>query len=237
LSRTRHQRTNAVTRKRTERQLLVHWVLGEDGMPSPDWTGRTARLGAKGVWLESSEEAVRLAVQRQVFTRAWGVPAASLDAETLLGAFVRQGEHWFYQRLGLAARSNALAIGQEAVREGMQASPTGLLLLAADAGESARERFARNAVRKGCTVLEIATGGRLAAALGRDFVSCAWVAQAPWVDDLRWAGRSLNGLPDATIVRYDEGAAQSGRESDVVATDDPGDGDTHVSGHDALPRE
>jgi hypothetical protein len=220
MSRPRTTRTDAVTRRRLPRAALLHWLLDAEGCAQPDWSGRSARFGYRGVWTGLDARSITEACRRQVFERTWGESLREKPQADVLVARVRErGEAWLLQRLGLACRASALAVGQQSCREAMAAVGSGgLLLVSADAGSSTRHRFAANARRKHATVVEVSEGSRLGQALGREFVSCAWTAQAPWRDDLAAVCHALFLLPESMIVGY-EGAVHDGPAADAGGQD------------------
>ena len=219
------QRTNAVNRRKAEASALLHWVKSEDGTPWPDWSGRLSTMGVKGIWTDYGLNSLREAIRRQVFVRSWGAEA-NVASSLMEERYQQTGESYFLQRLGLCLRAGAMAVGHEAVREGMTGASSGLLLLPVDAGESSRTRYMRNVERKHGIVVELASGERLGRALGREFVSCVWVDTSPWVDDLSRLASALNGLPAGTIVSYDNAAARVGRAAGSNDSAVPGEGVT-----------
>lgn len=203
----------------------------------PDWTGKAARLvGGRGVHLRPSADAVRDAIKRGVFRRAWGADLR-VDAESVLLDRLRDTAlSTWSQRLGLAVRAGALAVGQASSSEAMSKSNrTGMLLIAADASDGNQQKFARNGARKGACVVTVRSGSELGAPTGREFVSVAWVDDAAFVKPLERASSALLGLPDSIILGYESGAAATavmagGPSGDVTAKGVTEDSDAETSG-------
>ncbi len=209
MSKTRHHRSNAISRRRQSADELLLWVLDGNGVPMPDWTGKSARLvGGRGVHIRPSADGVADAIRRGVFRRAWGTDLRSeLEPELMLRLRDTALSTW-NQRLGLAVRAGALAVGQAASAEAMaRAGQAGLLFVAADASDGNQQKFARNGARKGACVVTVRSGEDLGAPTGRAFVSVAWVTDSAFVNPLKRASSALLGLPDSIILGYESGAA------------------------------
>lgn len=200
-SSTRKKRTSAVTRERGERDRMIRWFVGPDGTPWPDWTGRSERLG-RGVWLEPRRQVIEQAVQRKAFERGLEIEAVGASAAVLVERALALGERAFFERIGLANRARTVSVGQAAVRAEFSGVDEGLLLMAADAGEAGRDRFGRSADTKGVGVLVVREGARLGGALGREFVSVAWVRPGPFAETLQRMGNHLFGLDSEAVSGY-----------------------------------
>jgi predicted RNA-binding protein YlxR (DUF448 family) len=211
MSKTRHLRSNAISRRRQSADELLLWVLDGDGAPMPDWTGKAARLvGGRGVHLRPSADSIVDAVKRGVFRRAWGSDLKRESEGELLERLRDTALNTLNQRVGLAVRAGALSVGQASSSEAMAKSRRhGLLFIAADASEGNQQKFARNGVRKGASVVTLRSGTDLGAPTGRGFVSVAWVDEGAFVNPLKRACSALLGLPDSIILGYESGAAAS----------------------------
>lgn len=184
------RRTSVSTRRTAPRERLIRWFDGPEGTSWPDWTGRSAALGGKGVYTEPSAEAVREAIRRK---RLKG------DPTVLVGRLVESGERVWAERLGLATRANAIAVGQTAVRERMRDGQALLLLVAADAGNAVVEKVTRNAERKGTPYCTVSSGEVLGRATGREFVSCVLVEQPSFATDLLIWSEALASLGSGVV--------------------------------------
>lgn len=213
-------RTCAGTRRREARDGLVRWMLGPDGTPWPDWTGRSARLNGRGAWTLADAKAVSRAMERGGFARAFRGRVGRVDSVQLVERLAVAGRKAFFERLALGNRAGAVAIGQNAVRERFAMSDGGVLLVADDAGSSARSRYVTNARRKSVPTIRVSSGAVLGAPLGREFVSVALVDDGPFAEDLRRWARSLVSLPNTCIVEYDTApAVHEAAEATVVETE------------------
>lgn len=208
MSRTRHQRTEAAHRRRSEPETLLLWVLGADGCAYPDWTGRLQRFGGRGVHLDPTPAGLRDGFKRGVFRRAWGDAWKDSALEPLTQRLQQSATEALQQRLGLSVRAGALAVGQASSSEAMaRARRTGILFAASDAGDAGQTKFTRNAIRKNARVVHLVDGYWLGRATGREFVSVAWVDEPAFVHPLDRACRALEGLPDSVVLSYESGVA------------------------------
>lgn len=213
-------RTCAGTRRREVRDDLVRWMLGPDGTPWPDWTGRSARLEGRGAWTLADAKAVSRAMERGGFARAFRGRVGRVESSQLVERLAAAGRKAFFERLALGNRAGAVAIGQNAVRERFAGSDGGVLLVADDAGPSAQMRYVANARRKAVPTIRVTSGAVLGAPLGREFVSVALIDDGPFARDLRRWARSLVSLPNTCIVEYDTApAVREAAEATVVETE------------------
>jgi predicted RNA-binding protein YlxR (DUF448 family)/ribosomal protein L7Ae-like RNA K-turn-binding protein len=180
---------------------MVRWFVGPDGTPWPDWGGKSERLG-RGVWLEPTLACLKQAVQRRAFERGLELEPQELDVAVLVERARLLGERRFFERIGLANRARKVSVGQTAVRAEFSGVDEGVLLVASDAGEAGRSKFGRSAGTKGVPVVELREGARLGGALGREFVSVAWVHPGPFADELERMGEALFGLDSEAISGY-----------------------------------
>lgn len=152
-----------------ERFVLVpeHGLLHDLRSKAP---GRGAHVHARPACLEKAA--------RSGFRRAFkqDVPA---DPESLLTQVRDAIALRAREALGVAIRSNRVAIGQNAVTEAMQKGQVDLVVLATDASEGTRKKFASNAERKGLKVVSGLDGATLGSWTGREFVSVLAVFGTP----------------------------------------------------------
>lgn len=168
------------TRTIAAQGALIRWFVGPDGTHWPDWTGQTRGRFGRGVYTLRSPRALELASTRRQLRGA---------TATLHARVVEVAERAFWDRWSLACRANALAIGQTAVRAALaEGKKGGVFVFASDAGKAGVKRAHDAMLHRGVTVLEIPSGARLGQALGREYVSSAWLHASAFSKDLiQWA--------------------------------------------------
>jgi hypothetical protein len=153
---------------------LVRFAAGPDGSIVPD---AGAKLPGRGVWVRAEREAVTQAVKRNAFARSLkhAVTAAPDLPERTEAALARR----VLERLGLARRAGALALGFEAVESAVRSGSAKVLIEASDAAADGREKILRRAqaLEPPRPVLGCFAAAELGMALGRDRVVHACVLQ------------------------------------------------------------
>ncbi len=182
------ERTCVGTRVKAHPNELERFVLFEDELV---WDMRR-RAPGRGVYVSATPEALKAAVERGGFARGFKRKVKSPSADELI-AQVRDGvAKRLSERMQVCVRSREVAIGTEALKEGMKEGWVGLILIASDAGSSTRKRFEENARRKNVEISQVLDGARLGAISGRDFVS---------VLGLKGGDRAVELLRDVDILR------------------------------------
>ncbi len=190
-----NERTCVGTGQVRDRGELIRWFADGDGASWPDWTGRTSGRVAGGVYTLQTPAAIRAAAERR---RLHG------SGDDLITRARVAGEKEWFARVGLANRAGVAAVGQKASRVTFPRSPVAVTLVAEDAGETTKSRFATNSLRKGVPLLYISSGELLGSALGRTYVSVALVTQSAFGGDLvRW-GRALSEFPGSCVTAAPE---------------------------------
>jgi ribosomal protein L7Ae-like RNA K-turn-binding protein len=98
------------------------------------------------------------------------------DAEELTADVAAGIRRRLDEALRVALQSQNLIVGARAASDAFKLDNVGLVLLAADAGESTRTKFATNADRKNIPVCDALTGEELGAVVGGDYVAIMAVA-------------------------------------------------------------
>lgn len=166
-------------RPRTE---LLRWFVGPDGSHWPDWTGKGPGDEGKSKYTLPRRSIVRTAVERRLLIGA---------KDDLFFRFDSLGEQDLLQRLGLATRAGALAIGQLATDDAMQRDACRILCVAVDASSSTLRKYSQQAGRKGIPCIRCASGKTLGKALGREFVSTAAVTTKPFARRILFLSTAL----------------------------------------------
>ncbi len=196
------ERTCVASRETQPREGLLRWFVGADGTPWPDWTGRAARDTGRGAWTAPTPAAIEEAVRAGAFARAFRTKLAPHTAEELVSRAVSLGTKGWYNRLGLANRARALAIGQVAAKEAFREGRNGLLIMADDAGDATQAKFRANASRKRLPVVVVRSGSRVGESLGKSFVSIVVVQSSVFAEDLkRWASQLVE-FPSSDIAAF-----------------------------------
>lgn len=158
------------TRESVPKAELVRWFVGPDHTHWPDWTGATENRFGKGVYTLRTKTAIQTAIQRR-FLKG--------DKDVLLERVQAAAERAFKERLGLACRANAMAIGQTAIRDALRKEWTrGVYMYAADAGPSGVERTRSHAKHLGAAIVQVRDGETIGHAVGRQFVSSIWCKES-----------------------------------------------------------
>lgn len=205
-------RTCVAERAPCARDAAIRWFAGPDGSAWPDWTGR-ARVGGRGAWTCADPACVAAIADGRALSRAVRAPVRAVPPSELVARAAAAGERVFLERLGLATRAGAAAVGEASSREAMRGAGW-LLLVADDAGESGVARAEANAIRKGRPVARVASGGRLGAATGRDFVSVIVIQASRFETDITRLAAGLAAFPDTLVTAFADGerAAEAGSE-------------------------
>lgn len=126
------------------------------------------------------------------------------NKDTLIERVTNVAEQAFLDRLGLACRANALAIGQTAIRDSLKKGWTeGVLIVAQDAGRAGIDRVHDRALKRGTLVVEVDQGERLGQALGRQYVSAVWCQENAFSHTLwRWAPAMATYSTIVNSVRF-----------------------------------
>lgn len=147
---------------------LIRVVAGPDGTIVPDIA---AKLPGRGAWISASREAIALAVRRRAFQRAFETPVTVPDG--LADEIERQLFERALSILGLARRAGRLAMGYDAARGAITASPSPAWRIeASDGSPDGRRKLDQLAhgAAPGVPVATCFSAEELGAALGRSGV-------------------------------------------------------------------
>ena len=162
------------------RDKMLRFVLGPDGIVTPDIS---ARLPGRGAWTLAHRDAINTAVAKKSFNRAFKTQVEAPEnlaetVETLLGKKC-------LDVLGFAKRGGDLILGFEKVRETIRAARPACLVEASDSAEDGRRKllsltrglYANADLPGGTSVIGCFSAEELGMALGRDRVIHAVVKQ------------------------------------------------------------
>lgn len=166
---------------------LIRFVLSPDGEVVPDLA---ERLPGRGAWLTADRAVLEKALRRNPFSRAFRQETRLRpDLIALLEQLLRRRG---LDLLGLAARAGQVVAGFDKVAEAARAGRIGVMVLAADAGPSAREKAVRMAA--GRPLIDVFDRDELGLALGRVNVVHAAVSPGRLAGDLRREVARLLGV-------------------------------------------
>jgi predicted RNA-binding protein YlxR (DUF448 family) len=138
----------------------------------------------RGAYVHARPECLQRAAEKGGFARGFK-RSVQVDAQKLLDD-VRFGVRRRLQEgLRVALRSQNLSIGGTAVGEAVKSEQVAMLLIARDASESTRRKFASNAERKSIPVRQALTGEELGALCGRAFVAVLAIAPSRCLAPIR----------------------------------------------------
>jgi predicted RNA-binding protein YlxR (DUF448 family) len=165
------ERTCIVTRRAAAPAELIRFVVAPDGEVVADLKGR---LPGRGAWVTATADAVRQAVERRAFGRAFKAEVkAAPDLPARIDEALRQD---LRQALSLANKAGAAVSGFTKVETAIREGEIAALLHAAEAAEDGRRKLA-GALRKrfgdaisAIPVIAELTGEELDLALGRSHV-------------------------------------------------------------------
>ena len=168
--------------------VLVRWFQDERGATTPDWSGKSVRLGGRGANLHARPACMADAARRNLFARSFQGRAESVGDLTLRARLLEVATQAWFSRLGLALRAGQLVVGSQAVLDTLPREAPGAILFAHTVGGAVQAKVEQATRRWGSVPLLRASGDELGHALGRTFVATAMVRPGPFADDLaRWA--------------------------------------------------
>jgi predicted RNA-binding protein YlxR (DUF448 family) len=174
-------------------EQLIRFVVAPDGSLTPDLE---RRLPGRGMWVAAEKAALEKAVAKNLFSRAARQKiAVPEDLPQRLQSLLLQR---VLDTLGLARRAGQAVAGHDKVQEFIARNGAGVLMLASDAGNDARNRSA--GIARGAPVIRVLDAVELGAAFAREqavfaVVAPGKLAQRLTIDSARLTG--LRGLPTA----------------------------------------
>jgi len=172
---------------------LLRFVIGPDGDVVADAEGR---LPGRGFWLSADRNVLEKACVRNLFAKA-----ARRDVRIAAG-FADQIERLMVRRcldlIGLARRAGQAVAGYEKARDWLKSGRAGLVLAAADGGESGRAKV--HGLAAGIPLLDVLSADELGQAFGRERAVHVAVAPGTLADRLRCDGARLSGLRRGAVA-------------------------------------
>jgi predicted RNA-binding protein YlxR (DUF448 family) len=115
---------------------LIRFVAAPDGALAPD-LGR--KLPGRGLWVQATPEAIEIALKKGLFAKA--ARAKVTPPDDLVGLIRGQLEARCLDRLGLARRAGALAVGFEGVLSAAGSGRAAWLVEASDGAADGRRKL------------------------------------------------------------------------------------------------
>jgi predicted RNA-binding protein YlxR (DUF448 family) len=160
-----------VTRQSAAPDAMLRFVLGPDGVLTPDIR---RKLPGRGAWTLLSRAVVVDAIRRKAFQRALKVPVAVPD--DLAGLVERLLAHDALQTLSLCNKAGLVTTGFAKVEAAVGGQGLAALIAASDAAEDGRRKLMQTLRRRhgdaanAVPVIDCFASDDLALALGRDLV-------------------------------------------------------------------
>ena len=197
------ERRCLVTRAVRPKASLVRFVVGPDGVVTPDLE---ERLPGRGMWVSADRQALRQAVDKRLFGRA------ARRAVTVPDGLVDRIEAMLVRRcielLGLARRAGLAVAGFEKVRARLRAGDAALLLAAADGSMDGRSKL--RALAPELPLVEVLQASQIGGAFGRDHVVHAALARGALTERLSGELARLSGVKGGATSAH-EGTGTAGR--------------------------
>ena len=136
-------RTCVVTRARLARDELLRFVLSPEGVVTPDLR---RKLPGRGVWVETSRDAVAEAIRRKAFTRGFKAPAnAPADLPDLVEALLVKD---VLQSLAMANKAGQVFAGAFKVEAEIAEKAPAALIEASDGSRDGARKIANALMRR-----------------------------------------------------------------------------------------
>ena len=165
----------------------MRFVVGPDSVIVPDIA---ERLPGRGLWLSASRDIIVEACAKNVFAKAARrqvkVPE---DLSDRVEKLIRQRG---LKIIGLARRAGQMVGGYEKVRSYLAAETAGVLIAAKDGADDGRSKI--SALAPELPLVECFSGGELGAAIGRDRLVHAVIAEGGFAKSLLVEADKLVGL-------------------------------------------
>ncbi len=190
-----------VSGDRCEKSAMIRFVVDPEGALTPD---PTERLPGRGLWLRADRDIVNTAITKNLFAKAARAPV-SVPAnlmERLEKLLVRRCQ----ERLGMARRAGQAVMGHEKALAWLKRGKAALIVMAVDAGGSAREIGYEKILRcaltgeelggvfdRDRTVYVAVTNGSLSKKLRMDLDRLAGLRKIPDLPNLTKASDAIDG--------------------------------------------
>ena len=187
---------------------LIRFAVDPDGVVVPDVA---ERLPGRGMWVAAERSLLEEAVERNAFSRA--ARQSVRVPPTLVADTERAVANRALDLLGLARRSNRIALGFDAVREAVRNNAAAVVLTATDASSNAHAKGVEfSAERPHIVVLSVA---EMSLALGRENVVHAALAPGQLTERFLREALRLRGLrgPSASAEPSDPVSSRASESS------------------------
>ena len=144
---------------------LLRFVLGPDGVLTPDLKGK---LPGRGAYTCPSRECLGLAAKKKRFATSFKTPLAGLDPETLTAEIRMLITERVKGYLSLAAKAGKVFSGSDAVAGGVRGGKAGLVFIATDLSEESRKKFTAMAGHAGVELVALFNKECLGTLIGKE---------------------------------------------------------------------
>lgn len=143
------------------------------------------KLPGRGAYVHLRHACVSKALDRKAFNRVFKAPVVAEGADALMGRMVDAASRRLLERLGLARRAGALAVGSEPSRRAMRHDEARVVCLASDASEGTHRQISSNCQRKSIPCIDRFDGAALGRAVGEDYVAAVAVTADQFASEFR----------------------------------------------------
>ena len=144
---------------------LLRFVLGPDGVLTPDLKGK---LPGRGAYTCPSPDCLGLAVRKKRFAASFKAPIAGLDPAKLTAEIRSLVTERVRGYLSLAAKAGKVLSGSDAVAGGLRGGKVGLLFIATDLSEESRKKFSAMAGHAGVEMVALFDKECLGTLIGKE---------------------------------------------------------------------
>jgi uncharacterized protein len=143
---------------------MIRYVVAPDGSIVPDVAHK---LPGRGAWVSANRGALRIAMERKLFARAFrGKGVADAELPELVERLLRQTA---IDAISMANKAGQVVIGFERVKAALNKGSVAILVHASDAGAGGLQKLDDMAAANGekTAIIRLFTGEQLDLALGR----------------------------------------------------------------------
>ena len=144
---------------------LLRFVLGPDGVLTPDLKGK---LPGRGAYTCPSRECLGLAVKKKRFAGSFKAPITGMDVDAVTAQIRVQVTERIRSYLSLAAKAGRAFSGSDAVAGGLRGGKAGLLFVATDLSDESRKKFAAMAAHAGVELVALFDKDCLGTLIGKE---------------------------------------------------------------------
>ncbi len=185
------QRRCVATGELFPRSRLVRFVLDGDGRVTPDIS---EKLPGRGIWVRASRPALRLAADKNLFSRAAKAKVKVAVPPDLSDVVASLLQRRCLEILGLAKSSGVVVLGQPQIEQAIKSDEIDFVLVADGAGADGMKKLGKaETIRCGFSRAEMARS------LGRDDAVYAGLKRHRLAETLRAELARLRGMAEDDV--------------------------------------